>query len=101
MIPLLLPKFEKLVKDKASEVSPGVELRCGSEINLRIFEEDGNVVVKFGSPAVHVFITKLGPLQLLNAVRPTVNKIIITEKSFIIRLDNSPDIEVSRESMVS
>lgn len=96
-----LPMFEKLIKNKSVEVSSGVELRCGSEVNLKIFEEDDNVIIKFGSPAVQVFVTKMGPLKLLNAVRPTVERITITNKSFIIKIDNGPDIEVSREQMVS
>lgn len=95
-----LPLFEKLVKEKSVEVSPGILLKCGSEINLRIFEENNSVVIKFQSPVVQVFISKMGPLKLLNVVRPTVEYITITDKAFIIKIDNGPDIEVDRGSMV-
>ena len=89
--------FEQLIKNKTVEVSDGVNIKCGDEINLVICSEDGNPVIKFGSPAVQVFITKMGPMRLLNAVRPTIKSITITDKSFKISVDNAPDIEVSRE----
>jgi hypothetical protein len=93
----LIDLFEQLVKNKTVEVSDGVNIKCGDEINLVISEEDGNPVIKFGSPAVQVYITKMGPMRLLNAVRPTIQSITITHKSFKIGVDNAPDIEVSRE----
>lgn len=93
----LIDLFEELVKNKTVEVSDGVNIKCGDEINLVIFEENGNPVIKFGSPAVQVHISKMGPLRLLNAVRPTIESITITDKSFKISVDNAPDMEVSRE----
>jgi hypothetical protein len=93
----LIDLFEQLVKNKTVEVSDGVNIKCGDEINLVISEEDGNPVIKFGSPAVQVYITKMGPMRLLNAVRPTIQSITITDKSFKISVDNAPDMEVARE----
>jgi hypothetical protein len=93
----LIDLFEELVKNKTVEVSDGVNIKCGDEINLVISSEDGNPVIKFGSPAVQVFITKMGPMRLLNAVRPTLKSITITDKSFKISVDNAPDMEVARE----
>ena len=88
--------FETLVKEKSVEISDGVLLKCGEEINLSIFKDGDNVKVKFGSPSVQVFISKLGPAKLLNVVRPTVEHIVITEKSYNISIDNGPDFEVER-----
>lgn len=96
----MLETFEKLVKEKSCVIAPGVEIRCGQEINISVFFEDGDTVVKFGSPSIQVHITKMGPMKLLNIVRPTITQIRIKEKSFVICLDNAPDIEVDRESMV-
>jgi hypothetical protein len=93
----LIDLFEELVKNKTVEVSDGVNIKCGDEINLVISSEDGNPVIRFGSPAVQVFITKMGPMRLLNAVRPTLKSITITDKSFKISVDNAPDMEVARE----
>lgn len=93
----LIDLFEELVKNKTVEVSDGVNIKCGDEINLVISSENGNPVIKFGSPAVQVFITKMGPMRLLNAVRPTIQSITITDKSFKISVDNAPDMEVARE----
>lgn len=93
----LLPLLEELVKNRSVEIADGVEARCGDEINLKIVSENGNVVIKFGSPAVQVFISKMGPLRLLNAVRPTLESITITDNSFKISVDNAPDMEVKRE----
>ncbi len=93
----LIDLFEELIKNKTVEVSDGVNIKCGDEINLVISSEDGNPVIKFGSPAVQVFITKMGPMRLLNAVRPTLKSITITDKSFKISVDNAPDMEVARE----
>ena len=88
--------LEELVKNKTVEVSDGVNLRCGDEINLSILSKNGEVVIKFGSPAVQVFVTKMGLVRLLNAVRPTVESITITDRSFKISLDNVPDIDIAR-----
>ena len=93
----LIDLFEELVKNKTVEVSDGVNIKCGDEINLVISSENGNPVIKFGSPAVQVYITKMGPMRLLNAVRPTIQSITITDKSFKISVDNAPDMEVARE----
>jgi hypothetical protein len=93
----LIDLFEELVKNKTVEVSDGVNIKCGDEINLVISSEDGDPVIKFGSPAVQVFITKMGPMRLLNVVRPTLKSITITDKSFKISVDNAPDMEVARE----
>lgn len=93
----LISIFEELVKNKTVEVSDGVVMKCGDEINLTIFSKDNEVVIKVGSPAVQVFISKMGPMRLLNAVRPTLESITITDKSYKISVDNAPDMEVSRE----
>ena len=93
----LIDLFEELVKNKTVEVSDGVNIKCGDEINLVISSENGNAVIKFGSPAVQVYISKMGPMRLLNAVRPTIQSITITDKSFKISVDNAPDMEVARE----
>jgi hypothetical protein len=98
MIPVItVGSLEDLSRQRELEVSSGVMLKCGEEINLSIFQRDGNTVIKFGSPAVHVHISKMGPLNLVNALRPTVEEIVITKSSYKIKLDNAPDIEVSRE----
>lgn len=88
--------FEQLVKNREVEVSDGVTLKCGEEINLSILKDKGNVVIKFGSPAVQVHVSKMGPINLINVIRPTVESITITEKSFKISVDNAPDMEISR-----
>lgn len=93
----LIDLFEELVNNKTVEVSDGVNIKCGDEINLVISSENGNAVIKFGSPAVQVYISKMGPMRLLNAVRPTIQSITITDKSFKISVDNAPDMEVARE----
>lgn len=93
----LLDMLGKLVVDKVADISDGVQIKCGDEINIVIFEENGLPVIKFGSPAVQIYISKMGPMRLLNAVRPTLESITITDKSFKISVDNAPDIEVSRE----
>lgn len=93
----LIDIFTKLVVDKVADISDGVQIKCGDEINLVISEENGNPVIKFGSPAVQVYISKMGPMRLLNAVRPTLQSITVTDNSFKISVDNAPDIEVSRE----
>lgn len=88
---------ENLTKNREVEVAPGVVLKCGEEINLSIFSRDGHMVIKFGSPAVRVHISKMGPMNLINALRPTIQEIVVTDKSYKIVLDNAPDIEVARE----
>jgi hypothetical protein len=92
----LIDIFTELVNNRVAEVSDGVQIKCGDEINLAISSENGNPIIKFGSPAVQVYITKMGPMRLLNAVRPTLKSITITDQSFKISVDNAPDIEVSR-----
>lgn len=91
--------LETLVKDRSVEIADGIQLKCGEEINVSIFAKDDEVVIKFGSPAVQVHVTRMGPLRLLNIVRPTVKSLTIAKKSYRISVDNAPDIEVARESI--
>lgn len=91
--------LETLVKERSVEISDGIELKCGEEINISIFEKGDEVVIKFGSPVVQVHVTKMGPVRLLNIVRPTVESVTITERSYKISIDNGPDMEVARGSI--
>lgn len=91
-----LKLLESLVKDKQAQVSDGVTLKCGSEINLSIFSRDDSVVIKFGPPSVKVEVSKMGAFNLLNTLRPTLQEIVITSKSYKIVVDNAPDMEIKR-----
>jgi len=88
--------LEELIVNKSAEITDGVELRVGDEVNISIFAREGNMVVKFHSPSVHIFITKFGPLKLANRLRPTVEEIEITPESYIVRIDNGPDMSFER-----
>jgi hypothetical protein len=57
---------------------------------------DGNVVVEFSAPFTYVLITKLGPKRLLNLVKPRVESITITPKSYILKLSTFGNYEVER-----
>jgi len=91
--------LEKLIKDRSVEISDGVQLKCGEEINVSIFAKGDEVVMKFGSPAVQIYVTRMGVLRLLNIIRPTLEFLTISKKSYKISVDNGPDIEVARESI--
>lgn len=91
--------LESLIRNKSAEVSDGVTLKCGSEINLTIFAKGDEVVIKFGSPSVRVEVSKMGPLNLVNALRPTVQSITITPTSYKIEVDNAPDVEIKRDNI--
>jgi hypothetical protein len=94
-----LGMLEDLIKTKSVQVSDGIVLKCADEINLSIFKHASMdaVVIKFHSPSVKVEISKMGPLNLINVLRPTVESITISKRSYKISIDNAPDIEVSRD----
>ncbi len=89
--------FENLVKNKSVEVRDGFNLKCGYEVNLKIYQEGDDVVIHVQSPSVHAEISKMGPLNLVNFLNPSVEKIIITPTSYRVVLNNLPDIEVKRD----
>jgi hypothetical protein len=93
-----LELLETLIKEKEVEIADGVLLKCGDEVNITLFRSGDEVVLKFGSPAVQVFITKMGPVKLINALRPTLESITIGD-TIKVSVDNAPDIEISREGL--
>jgi hypothetical protein len=93
----MLSMFEELVLNGSVEVEgKDVVLTRGSEINIKIYEEDGYVVIKFGSPPIQIRVTKLGPKKLINALRPTLEEVHMHKDRFTIMSDNCPDLEVER-----
>ncbi len=69
--------LEKLIKEKSVEIGYGISLTCGYEVNAKIYSEDESVVIHIQSPSVYVKLSKMGPLNLVNALNPSVEKIII------------------------
>jgi hypothetical protein len=93
----MLSMFEELVLNGSVEIDgKGVILTRGSEINIKIYEEDGYVVIKFGSPPIQIRITKLGPRKLINVLRPTLEEVHMHKDRFSVMSDNCPDFEVER-----
>jgi hypothetical protein len=95
----LLSMFEELVLTGKVEVSgQDVTIQRGAEINVKIYEEDGYVVVKIGSPPVQLYVNKLGPKKLLNVLRPTLQEVHIHKDRFSVLSDNCPDIDFERKT---
>ena len=89
--------LEQLLKNKEVEVQEGVSICCEKQIiHLDIYLKDGNVVVEFAAPFTYVLITKLGPKRLLNLVKPRVESVTITPKSYILKLSTFGNYEVER-----
>jgi hypothetical protein len=89
--------FEELVLKGSVEIEgKDVVLTRGSEINIKIYEEDGYVVIKFGSPPIQIRVSKIGPKKLINVLRPTLEEIHMHKDRFTIMSDNCPDIEMER-----
>jgi hypothetical protein len=93
----LLATFEKLVLEGSAEIDgQDVVLTRGSEINLKIYAEDGYVVIKVGSPPIQLKVQKIGPKRLVNVLRPTLEQIEMHSDRYVVRSDNCPDVEFER-----
>jgi hypothetical protein len=90
--------LEELITKKRCQISDGVFLSCGHEVNLRIFNDDGEVKISVGSPSLNVEIHKMGMITLSKMLRPTIESVTITKDAYIISVDNAPDIEVKRDT---
>lgn len=90
--------LEELIIKKRCQISDGVFLVCGPEVNLKIFNENDNVKISIGSPSVKIEVHKMGIITLSKLLRPTIESITITKDSYIISIDNAPDIEVKRDN---
>lgn len=89
--------LETLLKEQKVEVQEGVFLCCDKQlIHLDIVLRDGNIVVEFNAPFTYLLVTKLGVKQLLNIVKPRVESVTITPKSFIIKLSTLGSWEIER-----
>ncbi len=93
----LLAKFEELVLDGSTEIEgQDIVVTRGSEINIKIYEEDGHVVIKIVSPPIQLRVSKIGPKKLVNVLRPTLHQIEIHKNKYSIISDNLPDIDLER-----
>lgn len=89
--------LEQLLKNKQVEVQDGVSICCDKQlIHLDIYLKNDNIVIEFTAPFTYILITKLGPKRLLNIVRPRIESITITPKSYILKLSTFGDYEVER-----
>jgi hypothetical protein len=96
----LLAKFEELVLNGSTEIDgQDIQVTRGAEINLKIYPEDGHVVIKVGSPPIQLRVTKLGFKKLVNVLRPTLNQIEIHRDSFKVISDNCPEVEFERKGV--
>lgn len=94
----LLAMFEKLVLDGSAEIDgQDVVLTRGSEINLKIYAEDGHVVIKVGSPPIQLKVHKIGLKRLVNVLRPTLKQVEMHSDKYVVISDNCPDVEFERE----
>ena len=90
--------LEELITKKRCQISDGVFLVCGHEVNLRIFSENDSVKITVGSPSLKVEIHKMGMMTLSKILRPTIESITITKEAYVISIANAPDIEVKRDT---
>jgi DUF1009 family protein len=89
--------FEKLVLDGQVEIDgQDVTIKRGAEINVKIYAEDGHVVIKFGSPPLQLRVNKIGPKKLVNMLRPTLQEVQIHKDRYSVLSDNCPDIDFER-----
>lgn len=86
----------KLLTEKKLEVAEGVFLHCSDEINMKVYEKDGNVIIEFSAPFAYVHVESFGPKRLLNLVKPRVEYVKLTPKSRVIKLSSLPEIEVEK-----
>lgn len=90
--------FEDLVLNKKCEIADGVFLSCGNEINIKVFNSNGTVKITIGSPSLSIEIHKMGMIALSRILKPTIESVTITKDSYIISINNAPDIEVKRDT---
>lgn len=81
--------IETLLKEQKVEIQEGVFLCCDKQlIHLDILLRDGNIVVEFASPFTYLHVEKLGIKKLMNVIRPRVESVTITDKSYDVKLSS-------------
>lgn len=92
-----LNTLETLIKVGKVEIQEGVFLTCEKhEIKLSMYVKDDNVVIEFDAPFVYLHVEKLGIKKLLNVINPRVESIIITDKSYNVKLSSLGNWEFDR-----
>lgn len=92
-----LSLLEKLLKDKQVEIQDGVLICCEQQlIHLDIYLKNDNIVIEFAAPFTYLLVKKIGVKRLLNLVKPRIESITITPKSYIIKLSTIGDYEIER-----
>lgn len=87
-------KFLSLFKNKRLEVKTDIYIEIAEEINIKAYEENGIVYIKFSAPYPYLNIDKLGKINLHNNVRPRINSIDIQDDLITLRLDRFIDFSV-------
>ncbi len=90
-----LKELEELLDKKELEVEAGVKIKCGDAINVSIFRENENTVVRFEAPFVYIYIDTLGKINILD-IKRKIDKIIFTKATMTICIDGFPDITRDR-----
>jgi hypothetical protein len=82
--------LEKLLKDKKAEIQTGVFLCCDKGLIKPTvsLNNDNNVVIEFEAPFTYLHVEKLGPKRLLNLIKPRIESVTITPKSFNVKLSS-------------
>lgn len=82
------------------EVQSGVFLICENKVlSPKVYmSSDGEaIVIEFEAPFMYLHITKLGPKQLLNIIRPRVEYIKIKENSTLVKLSTLGEWEIGTD----
>jgi hypothetical protein len=90
-----LKELEELLNNKELEVEAGVKIKCGDAINVSIFKEDNNTIIRFEAPFVYIYIDTLGKINIMD-IKRKVDKIVFSSTSMTICIDGFPDITRDR-----
>lgn len=92
-----ISSLEALLKDGKLEVQDGVFIVCEKKIvHLDMYLKGENIVIEFAAPFTYLLVTKLSVKRLLNVVKPRIESLTITPKSYIIKLSTLGEWEVER-----
>lgn len=92
-----ITSVKTLLRDGQLEVQDGTFL-VSDQKNLKfsIYMKDEDLIIDFEAPFLYLHVTKLGVKRLLNVIKPRVESITVTDKSYNVKLSSLGTWEFAR-----
>lgn len=89
-----LSDIESLLQTGKLEIQPGIFIKCGKEVNVKIYADGTKTVIDVLPPKLYVEVKQLLKQLVLSVIKPDIDKIVIDGNKMTVVIDNLPDREI-------